>query len=146
MQKKPKQFICRKNEIEQRKIEQNRLMLLLNCAVCSKKKSRLIKSQEVHEAIVLRKFKMNKIINKFLLTGDKLMPKLHLRQPGFTCSACKPFTKHCERILKIRKTGNFKHLYTNELHKACFAHVPVYSDNYTKLFLLMMLCILIVKI
>ena len=98
MQKKTKQFICRKNEIEQRKIEQNRLMLLLNCAVCSKKKSRLIKSQEVHEAIVLRKFKMNKIINKFLLTGVKLMPKLHLRQPGFTCSACKPFTKHCERI------------------------------------------------
>ena len=31
---------------------------------------------------------MNKIINKFLLTGDKFMPDLHLRQPGFTYSPC----------------------------------------------------------
>ena len=37
---------------------------------------------------------MNKIINKFLLTGDNLMPELHLKQPGFTCSAFGPFTKH----------------------------------------------------
>ena len=28
-------------------------------------------------------FKMNKIINTFLLTGDKFMPELHLKQPGF---------------------------------------------------------------
>ena len=41
---------------------------------------------------------MNKIINKFLLSGDKLIPELHLKQPGFTYSACKSFTKHCERI------------------------------------------------
>ena len=41
---------------------------------------------------------MNKIINKFLLSGDKLMPELHLKQPGFTYSACKSFNKHCERI------------------------------------------------
>ena len=27
---------------------------------------------------------MNKIVNKFLLTGDKFMLELHLRQPGFT--------------------------------------------------------------
>ena len=26
---------------------------------------------------------MSKIINKFLLAGDKFMPKFHLRQPGF---------------------------------------------------------------
>ena len=31
---------------------------------------------------------MIKIINKFLLAGDKLMPKLHLKQPGFTYRAC----------------------------------------------------------
>ena len=41
---------------------------------------------------------MNKIINKFLLTGDKFMPELNLKQPGFTYSACGPFTKRCERI------------------------------------------------
>ena len=32
---------------------------------------------------------MNKIINKFLLTGDKFMPEMYLKQPGFTYSACK---------------------------------------------------------
>ena len=26
------------------------------------------------------------------------MPEMHLRQPGFTYSACGPFTKHKERI------------------------------------------------
>ena len=35
---------------------------------------------------------MNKIISKFLLTGDKFMPELHLKQPGFTYSACESFT------------------------------------------------------
>ena len=43
---------------------------------------------------------MNKIINKFLLAGDKFMPELHLKQPEFTYSACGPFTKHWERIQK----------------------------------------------
>ena len=37
-------------------------------------------------------FKMNEIANKFLLTGDKCMPELYLRQSGFTYSACWPFT------------------------------------------------------
>ena len=58
---------------------------------------------------------MNKIINKTLLTGDKFMPELHLKQPGFTYSACGAFTKHRKRIQKFRETGNFKHLYRNEL-------------------------------
>ena len=57
------------------------------------------------------KFKMNKIVNKFLLAGDKFIPELHLRQPGFNYSACRPFTKHHERIQKFRKAGNLKHIY-----------------------------------
>ena len=39
---------------------------------------------------------MNAIVNKFLLAGDKFMPEMHLRQPGFTYSACGPFTKNKE--------------------------------------------------
>ena len=39
-------------------------------------------------------YKMNEIINKFLLVGDKFMPGIHLRQPGFPHSACGPFTKY----------------------------------------------------
>ena len=38
-------------------------------------------------------YKMNEIMNKFLLTGNKFMPEMHLKQPSFTCSACGPFTK-----------------------------------------------------
>ena len=32
---------------------------------------------------------MNEIVNKFLLVGDKFMPEINLRQPGFTSSACR---------------------------------------------------------
>ena len=39
---------------------------------------------------------MNEIVNKFLLAGDKFIPEMHLRQPGFTYSACGPFTKNKE--------------------------------------------------
>ena len=49
---------------------------------------------------------MNGIVNKFLLVGDKFMPELHLKQPGFTCSACGPFTRNKERIDKFMQTGN----------------------------------------
>ena len=52
---------------------------------------RHIKSNSFVKRIVLN-YKMNKIINKFLLAGDKFMPEMHLKQPGFTYSACGPFT------------------------------------------------------
>ena len=48
---------------------------------------------------------MNKIINKSLLAGDKFIPEMHLRQAGFTYSACRPFTKNNERIKKIKEKG-----------------------------------------
>ena len=51
---------------------------------------------------------MNKIVDKFLLTGGKFMPKVHLRQIGFTYSASKQFTKHGERIQKFRGNDNLK--------------------------------------
>ena len=40
---------------------------------------------------------MNEIVNKFLLVGDKFMPEMHLKQPGFTYSASGPFTKNKQR-------------------------------------------------
>ena len=49
---------------------------------------------------------MNEIVNKFLLVGDKFMPEIHLKQPGFTYSACGPFTKDKERIEEFMQTGN----------------------------------------
>ena len=57
------------------------------------------------------------------------MPEMHLNQPGFTCSACGPFTKHRERVKKFREAGNLKHSYRNELDKACFANDAAYSGS-----------------
>ena len=48
---------------------------------------------------------MNEIVNKFLLAGDKSIPEMHLKQLGFTYSACGPFTKNKERIEKFMQTG-----------------------------------------
>ena len=50
---------------------------------------------------------MNNLINKFLLAGNKFMTETQLRWPGFTHSACGPFTKNKEKIQKF---------------KACFQH------------------------
>ena len=46
---------------------------------------------------------MNETANKFLLAGDKFLPEIYLRQPGFTYSACGPFTKNRKRIQKLKK-------------------------------------------
>ena len=53
---------------------------------------------------------MNEIVNKLLLAGDKLMPQMHLKQPGFTHSACEPFTKTKERIQKFKETGDTNYI------------------------------------
>ena len=66
------------------------------------------------------KVKMNEIVNKFLLAGDKFMPEIHLKEPGFTDNACGPFTKNKQRIEKFMQTGNTDFIYRNELDKACF--------------------------
>ena len=65
---------------------------------------------------------MNGMVNKFLQVGDKVMPEMHLKQPGFTYSACGPFTKNKERIEKFMQTGNTNFIYKNELDKVCFQH------------------------
>ena len=73
---------------------------------------------------------MNEIVNKFLLVGDKFMPEMHLKQPGFTYSACGPFTKNKERIEKFMQTGNTVFIYRNELDKACcFDHDMAYGKT-----------------
>ena len=70
---------------------------------------------------------MNNLINKFLLAGDKFMLEMHLRQPQFVYSACRPFTRHKERIKKFKQTGDTRYIYRNELDKACFQHDSTYA-------------------
>ena len=43
-------------------------------------------------------YKMNEIVNKFLLAGHQFMSEMHLKQPRFNYNACGPFTKIKERI------------------------------------------------
>ena len=50
------------------------------------------------------------------------MPDMHLKQPRFTYSACRPLTKDKERIQKFKETGDTKYTYKNELDKSCFQH------------------------
>ena len=71
---------------------------------------------------------MNEIVNKILLAGDKFLPEMHLKQPGFTYSTCGPFTKNKERIQKFKEIGNTNFIYINELGKACFQHDMAFED------------------
>ena len=84
-----------------RKTNQNRLIFFSNCAICGKKKNKtFLKNKELHNFDYV---KMNKIISKFLLAGEKCMWELHSKEPGFTYGACRSFTKHSEIIKKIEK-------------------------------------------
>ena len=71
---------------------------------------------------------MNKVVNKVLLAGDRFMPQVYLRQPGFADSAFRPFRKNKERIQKFKDIGNSRHIYQNKLDKACFQHEIAYRD------------------
>ena len=73
--------------------------------------------------------KMYKIVNTFLMVGDKFKPEMNLKQPGFTYSACGPFTKRKKRIEKFMQIGNTDFIYKNELDKACFQHDMGYGKS-----------------
>ena len=72
---------------------------------------------------------MSEIINKVLLVGDKFMPEMHLRQPGFTYSACGPFTRNKERLEKFMQSGNTDFIYKNEPDKAYFQDDMAYGKS-----------------
>ena len=72
---------------------------------------------------------MNEVVSKFLLTGDKFVSELHLKQPRFTDSACGPLTKHSESIKKFKGTRDLNYKYNNELDIACFAHHAIHANS-----------------
>ena len=76
---------------------------------------------------VNKRYKMNEIVNNFLLAGDKFMPEMHLRQPGFTYSACGPFTKNKETIETFNEMRDSQNIYQNELDKGNFQHDMTYG-------------------
>ena len=98
--------------------------LLSKFAMCGSKKSRFIKEQK--SSGILSTLGLKTLLSKLpllgdtlfwnyknawnskqvLLAGDKFMPKMHLKQPGFTYSACGPITRNKERIEKFKETGD----------------------------------------
>ena len=97
----------------------NRLIMQSNCPVSGIKKSRFVKEQETKGLLsnlgiktrlskipLLNTFlsvKMNESVNRFLLAGETFMPEMHLKQPGFTYSACGPFTKTKKELKGLYK-------------------------------------------
>ena len=71
---------------------------------------------------------MNEIVNNFKLVGDKFMPEMLLKQPGFTYITCGLFTKNKERIQKVKETRDTNYIYKNESYKLCFQHDIAYGD------------------
>lgn len=69
--------------------------------------------------------KMNEIVHRLFLTGDKCITKLHLEEPGFTYGACGVFTNPKKKELKCVKK---KVIYINrkELDKALSSRDSVY--------------------
>ena len=57
------------------------------------------------------------------------MPEMHLKQPGFTYSACGPLTKNKERIEKFMQSGNTDFIYRNEIDKAYFQHDMAHGQS-----------------
>ena len=118
----------------------------MKCAMCDSKKSKLFKQQEASGllcslgiktplskiplvgSVSYQEYKMNELVNKFLLAGDRFMSEMHLRHPRFTYSACGTFTKNRERIQKFKETRDSWYNYQNELNKACFQHDMAYGD------------------
>ena len=49
---------------------------------------------------------MNEIVNTFLSSGDKFMPKMHLIPSGFTYSTCGPSTNSKEEIQILKEIGD----------------------------------------
>ena len=110
-------------------------MILSKYAKCGSKKSRFIKHQQAKGLLsklgiktplskvpilgdVLfwmgtclntsckQRIKMNEIVNNFILAGDKFMPEMHLKQPGFTYRICGRFARNKEKIQKFKETGD----------------------------------------
>ena len=105
-------------------------MLLSQCAKYRSKKSKFIENQKSKGLlsnlgiktslskvlllgnILFSEYKMNEITNKFLLGGNKFMPGMHLKLPGFTYSACGLFIKKQRKNSKILKKQEIQNIFT----------------------------------
>ena len=110
-----------------RKTKQNKLMLLPNCAICGIKRLTLLR---IKKSTILITFEM------ISLTWKKSLTNFYWLQTNL-CQNCiwnsqdllTVLVDQLLGIVKELKNCNLKHLYRNELGKACFAHDATYSDS-----------------
>ena len=109
--------------------------------MCNSNKSKFLKDQETRgllsslgikskksNSYFVLKYKMNETINRFLLTGDKFIPKMHLSHPRFIHSACGSFKKiKINKIKEFTKAEDSRYIYRKKLF--CFQHDMVYGDS-----------------
>ena len=96
---------------------------------CRKKyKNKKPKSCKSKIGGIMLVYKINEIINKFLLAGDKSMPEMHLRQPRFTYCSCKRFTKNKERTQTFKEKGDSRYIYQSKPDDVCFKHDTAHGD------------------
>ena len=83
-------------------------MVTSNSAACDSKTLRFFKQQEASgllsslgirtplsqiplvDPFLFQRYKMNEMINNFLVAGDTFMPLMHLKQSGFRYISCGP--------------------------------------------------------
>ena len=46
---------------------------------------------------------MNEIVDKFLLTGNKFMPEMHLKQHRFSYTSCELFTRAKKKCKSLKR-------------------------------------------
>ena len=71
--------------------------------------------------------KINEIVNKFLLAGDKFKPKMHSRHPSSIVPVEHPLKT--EETQKFKETRDSKYVHQNELDKPCFEHNMTNREN-----------------
>ena len=77
---------------------------------------------------MFQRYKLNGIVNKFLLAGDKCLYEKDWRKPSLTYSTCRPFTENKERIQNFKDTRGSRYIFQNEIDIACFEHDMAYQD------------------
>ena len=70
---------------------------------------------------VSTRYKMNEIVNNFLLAEDKFMPDMQKNKETIK-------SKNKERILKFKEKRDSQYIDQNKIDKACFQHGMTYGD------------------
>ena len=130
------------------------IMLLSKSTLCDSKKSKFIKEQKAIGLLsslttkallnkvslfgllfclkriqqVNTRYKLNEIVNTFLLAGEKRMSENHLRQLYLHIVLVDHSLKIKKEQNKNKETGDSRYIYQNELDKACFQYEMAYGE------------------